>query len=436
MQPGRAPSVDSGPNVGAPNVGNQGLGLCAMRHAASFFIISRCAAPLLIAAGLAACSAVDQVQTDMTRDWRKFQTEVLKQPSGETGKRESGKVQTARSAAPAKSAAQPASKTPVQNKAPNTQIAQLRQRAEDGEADAQFQFGLRYDKGEGIARDPEEALRWYRSAGEQGHALGALNAALLYDSGTAVDRDAVAAASWYRKAADAGNGRAAYNLGLLYENGDGVVQDKSQASAWYAKAQRAGISAAGPKLAALAPKPQPAIQPSELAPAAAVAAAPSESLRLALAKDYSLGASTPDDPLLADAIRQAADNGDSQAACNLGMRYVNGRGVPRDWPQGEAWLRRAAERGYAPAQTNLAMLLASDQNPQADNGEALMWASKAANAGYGPARAQLGMMYANGRGVAPDSRMADFWLASAQRDMREPPGSCAAPAMKDALTAR
>ena len=406
-----------------------------MRLAASLPIFSRRAAMLMLAMGLTACSAIDQVQGDMTRDWRKFQTEVLKQPSSGTSKNESGKTQTARREAAGKPAAQSVSKSAAPNKAPATQIAQLRQRAEDGDAEAQFQLGLCYDKGDGIARDAEEALRWYRSAGEQGHALGALNAALLYDSGSAVDRDAVAAADWYRKAADAGNGRAAYNLGLLYENGDGVIQDKSQAIAWYAKAQRAGINAAGPKLAAIAPKPQ-SVAPSELAPPAPVAAAPSESLRLALAKDYSLGASTPDDPLLAEAIRQAADNGDAQAACNLGMRYVNGRGVSRDWPQGEAWLRRAAERGYAPAQTNLAMLLTSDQNPQADNGEALMWASKAANAGYGPARAQLGMMYASGRGVAPDSRMADFWLASAQRDMREPAGSCAAPAVRDALTAR
>ncbi len=402
---------------------------------------------------LAACNAVDRVQQDMTRDWQKFEQDVLKKDGGEkpVAKAAPTRRESARKtdAAPPMPPSLPPSvlyerRAADPSAAQNADIVDLRGRAEAGDGEAQYQLGLRYDTGQGVRRDPEEALRWYRSAGEQGHTLAALNSGLLYDSGEGVSRDATTAAVWYRKAAEADNGRAAYNLGQLYENGEGVPRDSAQAAAWYERAQRAGIAAAGPRLAALSPRPAAPLTRESLAPfpspsfesGRAASIKTPDSLRLALAKDYAMGQSAPDDRLVADAIRAAAESGDVQAACNLGMRHVNGRGVARDWAQGERWLRRAADQGYAPAQTNLAMLLANEQNPKADAGEALMWASKAASAGYGPARAQLGMMYATGRGVAADRRMADFWLASAQREMREPAGSCKAPSTKEALSAR
>ena len=45
-----------------------------------------------------------------------------------------------------------------------------RRGAEQGDADAQFNLGVMYAEGEGVARDDAEARRWYRKAAEQGHA--------------------------------------------------------------------------------------------------------------------------------------------------------------------------------------------------------------------------------------------------------------------------
>ena len=41
------------------------------------------------------------------------------------------------------------------------------QAAEQGNADAQFNLGLMYDKGEGVRQDDAEAVRWYLKAVEQ-----------------------------------------------------------------------------------------------------------------------------------------------------------------------------------------------------------------------------------------------------------------------------
>ncbi|MFN4283603.1 MAG: tetratricopeptide repeat protein [Alphaproteobacteria bacterium] len=410
--------------------------------------VTRIAFIVGIAAALAGCQAVERVRHDMAQDWRKFERDVLNEKAGASAVASRAPRKTT-GVAPQTPPDPPRARPPLSPSGPanadDPAIAALRAEAETGDADAAYRLGLRYDRGDSVARDPGEALRWYRRAGERGHALGALNAGVLYDAGEgglgeSARRDPAAAALWYGKAAEAGNGRAAYNLGQLYETGDGVPRDPRQAARWYEAARRAGIDAAAPKLAALTPPPEPAAEATSAslreAAAPAKAAKAPDSLRLALSRDYAVGASAPDDALLAEAIRAAAEAGDREAACNLGMRYVNGRGVTRDWREGARWLRRAAAADHAPAQTNLAMLLADDGNPDADPNEALMWASKAANAGYGPARAQLGMMYAAGRGVARDSRMADFWLASAQRDMRQPPGICRAPSAAEAFSAR
>ncbi len=77
------------------------------------------------------------------------------------------------------------------------EIAELRARAEQGNARAQFNLGNMYNGGDGVVQDYKQAL------------------------------------FWYRKAADQGNARAQFNLGNMYNGGDGVVQNYVQAHKWY-----------------------------------------------------------------------------------------------------------------------------------------------------------------------------------------------------------
>ena len=45
-------------------------------------------------------------------------------------------------------------------------VTEIRLRAEQGDADAQFTLGVRYANGEGVLQDDEEAVRWYRLAAD------------------------------------------------------------------------------------------------------------------------------------------------------------------------------------------------------------------------------------------------------------------------------
>ena len=74
--------------------------------------------------------------------------------------------------------------------------------AEQGNASAQFNLGLKYDNGYGVPQDYTEALRWYRRAAEQGHA-GAQNnlSGSCTKTAPAFPRTSFKAHKWYNLAA-------------------------------------------------------------------------------------------------------------------------------------------------------------------------------------------------------------------------------------------
>ena len=72
----------------------------------------------------------------------------------------------------------------------------LRARAEQGDADAQFDFGAMYFRGRGVPQDDAEAGRWWRLSVEQGHSGGQNNLGVRYNDGTGVPQDDVQAYMW------------------------------------------------------------------------------------------------------------------------------------------------------------------------------------------------------------------------------------------------
>jgi TPR repeat protein len=62
-------------------------------------------------------------------------------------------------------------------------VSSFKAAAEQGEASAQFQMGLKCERGEGVGRDYSQAAHWYEKAAEQGHAEAQLNLGVLYYQG-------------------------------------------------------------------------------------------------------------------------------------------------------------------------------------------------------------------------------------------------------------
>jgi TPR repeat protein len=122
-----------------------------------------------------------------------------------------------------------------------TALRELRPLAEQGDAAAQFMLGDIYDGGQyGVDENLSEAVKWFRLSAEQGNPEAADRLATRYDVGNGVRLDTEEAKKWYRvaakgwrKLADNGDVRAQVGLADLYEFGNGVERDFAEVYFWY-----------------------------------------------------------------------------------------------------------------------------------------------------------------------------------------------------------
>ena len=75
-------------------------------------------------------------------------------------------------------------------------VNELRARAQQGDAAAQFNLGLSYATGTGAPQDSTEAARWFGRAADQGDAAAQQNLGAMYANGEGVPQDFVAAHMW------------------------------------------------------------------------------------------------------------------------------------------------------------------------------------------------------------------------------------------------
>ena len=89
------------------------------------------------------------------------------------------------------------------------------ERAERGDAGAQFNLGQMYSNGLGVLQDFKEAANWYRLSAEQGIVQAQFNLGSMYSNGQGVPQDYNEAAKWMKLAAEQGNALAQFHLDLL-----------------------------------------------------------------------------------------------------------------------------------------------------------------------------------------------------------------------------
>jgi len=100
-----------------------------------------------------------------------------------------------------------------------------KQKAEQGDLNSQAEIGYCYQYGDGVAKDPQKALKWNLMAAKQGNAMAQHNLAVMYDEGVDISEDNVEAIKWYMEAAEQGHPSAQLNLGVMYWRGEEVEKD-------------------------------------------------------------------------------------------------------------------------------------------------------------------------------------------------------------------
>lgn len=233
--------------------------------------------------------------------------------------------------------------------ATDSKLSELQQRAEAGDAEAQFQVGRVCAKGEGVPKDEGKAFAYFRKAAEAGHSEAEAATGFMFGEGRGVPRDPVEAVRWFKSAAKKGVVRAQFNLGWMLARGTGVDQNLAEAITWYEKAGASGMLQA----------------------------------QMQLAQIYYFGENgIPQDLSVAEKwVRLAAEQGNPWAENTLGAMYENGKAIPADTKLAAAWYLKAAEKGFPLGQSNLGRCYCEGKGVERSAVDAYCWLKLSSAAG-------------------------------------------------------
>ena len=182
--------------------------------------------------------------------------------------------------------AQPPPPSPAPEAAPGGARSSTASRASAAppKAQAQYDRGVRYNNGDGVAHDPAEAARCCRHAADQGHVNAQYNLGVCYANGQGVARDSRIAYGWFLVAAAAGSRDAA---GAIHRVEPVLSPAEITEARQWSRTWKPGTPP-------LTPKPAP--PPAETAPAVASAQVPEPAPETSNAPKPAPAAARPEKP--------------------------------------------------------------------------------------------------------------------------------------------
>jgi TPR repeat protein len=193
--------------------------------------------------------------------------------------------------------------------------------ADSGDAEAQYWLGRIYDQGRLLPKDAEKSVRWYEKSAGQGYAPAEYVVCLMQ-----ADRYPLQSERCMRRAAEDGVPDAQFWLGVAYERHDFGTTDEQEALKWYRKAAEHD-------------NPDADVE---------------------LGRRYEDGEGVEQNyALAAEWYRRAAEHvpnlgGAGQGRNDLGLLYLGGLGVPKDYVQAYMWFSVAGvESNIAAAQAEM-----------------------------------------------------------------------------------
>ncbi len=123
------------------------------------------------------------------------------------------------------------------------------QAAENGNGDAQYALAQAFASGDGVPVDKPHAMQWLERAAQSGQTAAIMSLARLLDEGIELPADRPRATEWVRRAAELGDTRALFMLGERIVNGIGIAKDPRTGNEWIRRAAERGEPLALLKLA-------------------------------------------------------------------------------------------------------------------------------------------------------------------------------------------
>ncbi|MCR5170568.1 MAG: hypothetical protein K6C33_08950 [Desulfovibrio sp.] len=321
-------------------------------------------------------------------------------------------------------------------------VAALLRGASRGDADAMARLAHRYHAGDGVPKDPDQALRWALASADAGSPRGAYLAGLMLAERNNPDDGSLQQAQiLLRQAADAGYGHADEVLRMLRT---GMVPKERaetlasrQAGSLHAQAQgadagEADYASGSSRLEAerragdpedlfglgcalldgdgVAKDVERGLSLLEQSASQGCALA-----QVVLAEGHLKREFPASDPARgAELLAQAAACRNARVLALCARLYEEDlEGLTPDLKRARHCLRQAADMGDAEAQFLLALKLVLGEGMPRNPSRAAGYARKAAAQDFAPAQRLLGKMHADGLGVAASLKKAFFWFSKA-----------------------
>lgn len=311
----------------------------------------------------------------------------------------------------------------------------LRQEADQGNADAQFVFGIWCWGDDEIADMTEnvEPMEWWQKAADQGHIeanVWVYHFRMLLGMN---DTDAREAVKWFEKAIEQKSiySDVAYeSLAACYLKGVGVEQDCEKGFMYLKRADEEGDISADSKYyfgfcyyygAGVEKEYSEAVKWLQMAVDEG-----SQDARVLLGMCYEYGRGIEKDEKKAVSLyEEAAERWDQDAQYLLGCCYAFGNGVEVDYEKAAEWLQKAIHFGYQNEHAKEVLelckkLISQDQQEVVEEGgnqeedeDSIDVLKKAAKQGDAEAQYQLGHCYYSGDGVEESHLEALKWFRKA-----------------------
>lgn len=249
-----------------------------------------------------------------------------------------------------------------------------------GFAPSQFNLGVCFENGKGVAENMDSAVFWYKKAALQGNCMAQYNLACCFGKDESIAENKDSAVFWCKIAAFHGLAEAQYTLGTCFEKGDGIAENIDSAVLWYRKAALQGNADA----------------------------------QVTIGFCYYNGkgiAKNKDSAVFW--FKKAALQDNAEAQCCMAYCFAKGEGIVENKDSVLFWYRKSALQGFAYAQVNLGICFEDGEDIAASMDSAVFWYKKAALQGNSNAQLRLGICYYDGKGITKNIDSAVFWFRKA-----------------------
>jgi TPR repeat protein len=218
-----------------------------------------------------------------------------------------------------------------------------------GSARGYFILGLLYERGNGVAKNYDKALTYYKIAANDNYAVAQKNVGRIYFYGNGVTKNYITAKSWFDQAAAQNEPVAQDYLGMIYYYGYGVSTNYTTAKKWYEKSANQGLASAQNSMGLF------------------YLSGDGVSINYATAYNW---------------FSKAASQEERYALNNIGYMYENGYYFSQNYTLAMNWYKKSADLGLGLAMANIGDLYYSGYGVTKSLENAKIWYQKAVDAGY------------------------------------------------------